>query len=397
MANRFGYLADLACASFDESTRTSWIQAAPLGTYMHPVYGRIAITPEKAARLAESVNQGIRGQQLDINYDHNAKTDKAAGWIQKAEARSDGLWVLVEWTKKAYRAIKDKEYKYFSPEFQDEWTHPQTQNVFKDVLFGGGITNRPFLKGILPLNLSELSFTEQPESREESGMDPKLLRKLLGLPEDATDDQVTEAVNKLPDDAVISAPSGESGKEKEEKPDTPGDGIETEHQTVAASEGSIQGVIKRLTESDNADVKALAEVVSGLHTQNQTLTAALHLSETNNLVQKLAEPKDGKALPAGVIKQLSETLLAPTADGVVKLMDAVRSSGGLISTTESPAGDKDRQENNGDATKQFNEKVKALMDSNDKIDYGSAVEQVSRDNPQLFADYRSESYAFKEN
>jgi hypothetical protein len=398
MANKFGYLADLAGASFDDATRTSWIHALPLGKYIHPMYGEIDASMERAQRLADSVNNNVRGQQLDIDYDHKVKDGKAAGWVQKAEARADGLWLLVEWTKKAYRAIKEKEYRYFSPEFVDEWQHPATRNVFKDVLFGGGITNRPFLKGILPLNLSELSFAEQQRhNQEESGMDPKLLRKLLGLPEDATDDQVNEAVSKLPDDAVISAPPKEDPPSgDDDKSGAPGDGIETEHQLVAASEGQIEGVIKRLKESDNSEVKALAELLGGVVEQNSKLSTALHLSETARQVQALAEPKDGKQLSAGAIKQLSEVLLAPTADGVKKFAEAVL-KGGIVDVKPAAPIDETRRESGNDAVKKFTEAVDKAMKDNDKLQYADAVDKVALEDPQLFAEYRGASYAFTEN
>ena len=32
----------------------------------------------------------------------------------------------MEWTAKAWEAIKSKAYRYFSPEFDDEWSDPKT-------------------------------------------------------------------------------------------------------------------------------------------------------------------------------------------------------------------------------------------------------------------------------
>src|SRR4051794_331314 len=194
MAQQVGYWSDLSAAQFDDDARVTWIQALPIGSYEHPTYGKIEVTPEKVQQLAANVASNVRETELDIDYDHKAKGGEAAGWVKNAEARQNGLWLAVEWTKNAYQKIKDREYKYFSPEFTDEWKHPKTQVVHKNVLFGGGITNRPFLKDILPLNMSEL-FAEQQVHREESGMDPKKLRQLLGLPEDATEEQVTAATD----------------------------------------------------------------------------------------------------------------------------------------------------------------------------------------------------------
>jgi hypothetical protein len=94
-----GYLVDLRGLSFDDATDTStWIQAMTVGEYEHPVHGNIKITPERIQRFAANVNNRVRETDLDIDYDHKAYGGEAAGWVRQAEAREDGLWVLVEWT-----------------------------------------------------------------------------------------------------------------------------------------------------------------------------------------------------------------------------------------------------------------------------------------------------------
>lgn len=152
--NAYGYFVDLRGLSLTEGSAT-WIQAMPLGTYDHPMYGKIQFTHERILRFAQSVKDRVRTTDLDIDYDHKQYNGEAAGWVRDAEARTDGLWLLVEWTKTAYTKIKEGAYKYFSPEFYDEWQHPKTKVKHKDVLFGGGITNRPHIRDILPINLSE--------------------------------------------------------------------------------------------------------------------------------------------------------------------------------------------------------------------------------------------------
>lgn len=199
MTVKVGYLVDLATVKFDEGSTQTWIQGAPLGKYDHPIYGEIEFTPERVQQFAANVKANVRGQDLNIDYDH--KEGEAAGWVKDAEARDNGLWLLVEWTKTAAQKIKEKAYRYFSPEFVDEWTHPSTKQAYKDVLFGGGITNRPFLKGILPINMSEVFAHAADQNNDGGVMDEKLrkqIAKRLGLPEDAAEDQVLEALNKEP-------------------------------------------------------------------------------------------------------------------------------------------------------------------------------------------------------
>src|SRR3954464_8536862 len=155
---RFGYYADLRGTRFTEGEKPkSWVMAMRVGDYKHPAYGQISFTADRIKRFADSVKNKVRGIALDIDYDHKAdpaRGNEAAGWVEDAKIEGDALMLLVEWTKTAAEKIKDGAYRYFSPDFQDEWRDSNSIE-HRDVLFGGGITNRPFLKDLLPVNLSE--------------------------------------------------------------------------------------------------------------------------------------------------------------------------------------------------------------------------------------------------
>jgi phage I-like protein len=341
------------------------------------------------------VMQKIRGADLDIDYDHKEKGGEAAGWVQAAEGRDDGLWLTVKWTKRAWDAIKAGEWRYFSPEYVDEWKDPKTQQVHKDVLFGGGLTNRPFFRDILPLNMSEL-FAERTEG---NGMDPKELRKKLGLPEDATDAQVEERL-------ASAADSGGGGHD--DKDDKSGKSDDKDDKTgeppvqIAAGEGTLAGVIQ-LKESKNPEVKALAEMVEGLVGTVQTQQAALHIASVNETVRQLSEPKAGRQFSAATQKLLTEALVAPPGEQAKKFAEVLEDvrTNGLVNVTEAPAGKDGGSGDTKDATKRFNEavlkRIKDAKEAGAELDYGTAVSDVSRDEPQLFAEYRKESYAFTEN
>ena len=152
------FILDTSGLTFTEENgaEASWVHALPLGNYKHPIYGTISITKERVKAFADSVKNKVRGIDPSINYVHNNE-DVAAGWVKNAEERADGLWLFVEWVKDAAKKIKDKEWRYFSSEFEDEWTDSQG-NKHKDVIFGGALTNRPFMKNLVPVNLSEETY-----------------------------------------------------------------------------------------------------------------------------------------------------------------------------------------------------------------------------------------------
>jgi Mu-like prophage I protein len=155
VTDAYGYFVEL-----DEDTEdTSWFLAIPYGEYDHPTYGTLDFNRDKVQGFAQSVKDKVRDADLDINYDHREHSGEAAGWVKDATAGDDGLWLQVEWTKQAAQKIRDRAYRYFSPEFLPTWTHPKTKVKHSDVLFGGSLTNRPHLRDLPALTLHEKTET----------------------------------------------------------------------------------------------------------------------------------------------------------------------------------------------------------------------------------------------
>jgi phage I-like protein len=396
MPYRAGYWVDLSTVRLDDTADTlTWIQALPLGEYEHPVHGKISVTPDRVQRFAANVVSKVRGQDLDVDYDHKERTGEAAGWIKNAEAREDGLWLLVDWTKDAYTKIKNKAYRYFSPEFVDEWKHPKTGQSFQDVLFGGGLTNRPFLKDILPINMSELdavAHTDTPTQPEGGArMDPKELRKLLGLPEDATDEQVnTKLATAFPQQPQqqTAPPAGQGdGVTVPAAATTPATPPATPAPAqVAASEMPVD--IKRLAEtSTDPVVKALAE-------QLVVQQVALRLSEVQGQVLKLSEKAGEKkrAFPPVVkdlmVKALTESR-GEVATAVYQAFDRLAEVGFVqLGETNTSQG---RSSDSGDPIKAFTDAIKT--EQKNGLGHADAVEKVAGEQPKLFEEYRAASFA----
>lgn len=380
MATKAGYWIDLFGLQFDEGVTQTWIQAMPLGTYEHPVHGKIDITAERISRFADNIKANVRGQQLDIDYDHKEYGGEAAGWVSDAEARTDGLWILVDWTKKAYDAIRNRAYRYFSPEFNDEWTHPKTQQTFQDVLFGGGLTNRPFLKDILPINMSEVfAYNEGNNHNGGKKMTPEQLaelRKRYELSEDASVEDILAA--------ATAAPSPPASSEE-----------------AVVPPAQLSEDVKKLAET-NAGVKQLMDFVNAqtarlevVTTQLADNTKKLREAEIQNTVTKLSENanKKGFALAPTAVVALSEVLLeAPQnlGDKVVQAFDKVLS--GVVELGERG---KQRHNSDDDAIKRFTDAVTNMQASDSSLSYPDAVIRVAANDPVLFSEYQEASYAYK--
>jgi hypothetical protein len=146
-----------------------WLEALPARTYKTPVYGEVPITPEKLDRMIKNFKENVRGQEIAIDYEHgfdNAKGKKAAGWYRELAIRPSSddasvpaLFARVEFTEEAKKEILDKQWKYFSLDWEDQWEDTDG-NKHEDVIMGGGLTNRPVAKKTLPINFSESMWDE---------------------------------------------------------------------------------------------------------------------------------------------------------------------------------------------------------------------------------------------
>lgn len=155
MGESASFLINMDAVQLSETDNTKWIHALPLGSYKHAVWGDINIDADRSKRFADNVKAKVRGIEPSINYNHdNNDKDGASGWVKDAEARSNGLWLLVEFVSDAAQKIREKKFKYFSIEFADEWIDAVGKK-FQDVVLGGALTNRPFMKNLVPINLSE--------------------------------------------------------------------------------------------------------------------------------------------------------------------------------------------------------------------------------------------------
>jgi Mu-like prophage I protein len=364
-----GYIVDMTSVSLADAASggaTSWVHALSLGTFKHPFWGDMKFTPERIQRFALSVLNRVRGIDPSINYSH--ETDEAAGWVKSAEARSDGLWLLVEWTKAAAEKIRNKEFRYFSSEFADEWEDPATGTKHKDVILGGGLTNRPFIKNLVPVNLSELY---DKEGKENEPM--KELLKALGLAEDASDEDATAALNKLLADAK------EEGKKLAEPPPPKTD--------EPALDDKTKEIIRLAEESP---------VVKELVDQVAELKAERRLSEVKSLVEGWGVNSRGKyALPEAITPKLSEAMVAMPIEqrqAFAEVMNHILEKGlvklGEKGRTRTASDNDDPAETT--AAAEIDARVKKLMEDDPKLDFGEAYSQVSQDT-ELFDRYRRES------
>ena len=142
-----------------------------VGEWEHPHLGIVKISTADLHRFVENFRNNVRGVNLFVDLSHKAE-EGAVGEFKELQVRGNQLWANVVWTEEGERLIKSGKYNYFSPEFVFSWKDPATGQLYKDVLFGGALTNRPFLKHMERIALSESAEMFQVQFADGETYDP---------------------------------------------------------------------------------------------------------------------------------------------------------------------------------------------------------------------------------
>ena len=144
--------------------RTTWIHVAPEGTWEGHPDG--AFTLSRAGFLSCVSDCERRMTPPSVDYEHasiypTGEPTPAAGYVQRLEIRRDGLWALVEFTRRAADMIRGGEYRFCSGVFAFERRDRQTGEVIPCMLDSIALTNRPFIDGQAPIALSQRALAER--------------------------------------------------------------------------------------------------------------------------------------------------------------------------------------------------------------------------------------------
>jgi phage I-like protein len=248
----------------------SWIQVMVAGEFDHGRYGKFSITEKDLQGFASDIE--ARADRIPIDFDHDSAdgSTKAAGWYTgetRLEADAQGrpaLFAEVEWTPLGADAIRTKTYRYISPEFAKKWRNALGKVVNAHRMFATALTNRPFLDGMAPVQLSDTGGDHAASDDQEVTMELKDIALSLNLAEDADADAIK---------AALEAKNAETTKLSEE--------VEKLKSDLAAAYATDDETMKKLAESAAKGELALKK---------------LHDVERDSLLAGAVEK--GKILPA---------------------------------------------------------------------------------------------------
>lgn len=366
------------------------IHVVPTGRWSHPVYGEMEITSEHITEFKRNFDSGVR-RDLPITQGHDNGMSggelPAVAWFKELHDRGvAGLYATVEWTDEGKELLKNRSFKYLSPEFYEVYEDPETQEKYYHVLVGAALTNKPYFKELDPVvTFSEPLITHQ---FTEDTMDLKTI--LAKKPEELSAEEkafVVEHKSELSSEestafASVLGDAGETPEEKvarEEKeagdaneanglnrdgsPKEPVTASEKGFVKISAAEHAI------LTKKANEGALALQKIEASERT---AMVAKMTFSDTN---------KEGhfSVAQAGALEGFIKTLSETQKSQFVNLINKMPKADASLFTETGDAGSSVAKA----VFAEVQAEAKKLMDANKALKYSEAVKQVMRANPDL--------------
>lgn len=169
----------------------SIIKILPLG-HVTSQKGSFVVDEESFREMKQKFES--RSLDVVVDYEHQTLQDiqaPAGGWIKELILQDDAIAARVEWTPKAQEYLQNKEYRYLSPVIMARKSDHKAV-----VLHSVALTNTPAIDGMFPI-INSINFNDLED--EQGGIHMDLLKKLaalLGLAEDATEEQILQQLGE---------------------------------------------------------------------------------------------------------------------------------------------------------------------------------------------------------
>lgn len=325
--------SELKLEDTDEESKTVKIQVLRKGAFKHPQYGKISFDEKTFQSFIKNFEDKVPQEYVAYDFKHRPDWG-AAAWVKSLFIEGDGLWAEAELTKRGLEALKNREFIYFSTEYVDDYKDRETGKSHGPTILGGGMTNRPFIKGMAPVLMSDdveeefIPVESSPAQKEIGGNMDELLKKIADLRA-----ELTELVNQADSKEDIQkafATVGEQIKSLEEKLDQT---VKADDEKAKALEDAQKEVdeVKAALEAKNAELEAkneetknLTESLENAIKEKDARDAELksHKEELRRKdVELFCNELGEKGLFPSTIEVMKEFLLAGSDEKVVTLSE----------------------------------------------------------------------------
>ncbi len=140
----------------------------PVGEFYDKRYGRVSITPAKVQEMADNFGK-CTAYDVPVKLGHSDGA-KSPGKIIGVQAKSDGLEVTMLVDAETAQAINDKQYRYMSAEYDEDYHDKKTGEKVGAVLLGAALVNQPAHPYVAPLKLADDVIPENKPERNDEDM-----------------------------------------------------------------------------------------------------------------------------------------------------------------------------------------------------------------------------------
>lgn len=303
----------------EEETSIVKIQALRKGVFKHPQYGKIKFDDKTFSSFIKNFESRV--PQEHIAYDFKHRPDwGAAAWLKRLYVEGDGLWADVELTKRGAESLKNREFIYFSTEYVDDYKDRETGKSHGPAILGGGLTNRPFIKGMAPTLMSEENeevfvpvedSTPQKEVKENMN---EILKEIASLREELNG--MIEKAQSKEDVQMAFSTVGEQIKALEEKLD------EARKADVDAAKAleEVQEALKTADEEKKSLTESLESALREKESQAEELKKHKEAARQKDVEIFCKELSEKGIFPA-TVEVMKEYLLAGSEETVITLSE----------------------------------------------------------------------------
>lgn len=284
------------------------IMLMPIGQVM-PRDGRKPWLVEDRAhaeQIVEATRQRLGTTAMMIDYDHQSSRAPsvagralAAGWVKPEGliADDDGIHAEVEWTAAARAELRDRQYRYISPEFG----HTKAGRVTR--LFTAALTNTPALE------LAAVASAHIDPTEEDEVVMKSVIEK-LGLAGDADETAILSAIDALQSGTSLVAIAAALSLPEDADAET----IATAATEAAARPEAVdlKPIAAALDAPEDADVEQLATAATELKAGTIDPTKYVPMETHRLAIAKVAKIDEDRAV-AAVEAAIREGKVAPAS------------------------------------------------------------------------------------
>lgn len=176
--------------SLAEGKREVVLTVTRTGKFHDPRYGEFEITREMLLSMIRNFEAGVVGQEIALDRAHHPE-DGAGGYFRKLFLDGDKLRAKIELTDYGVELITKRGYRYVSAEYHENWVDNEARKAHGATLLGAGLTVRPVVKRLDPIQLSEDSVGDVPTLISER------LKRILQEEQNAMKDLIEKLKKKL--------------------------------------------------------------------------------------------------------------------------------------------------------------------------------------------------------